>query len=221
MSQKKKTKFLCCVCGHWSLGFLQFDNNAVFSHYGPLARRTRTRTMTTGSQEINLRWNCACLHIYNSLSFRICNVLFGLACFLVHAREVPVSQARKASANQGRVVLIFLPNSISAGLYPFSSGVAGCSVKQSFTCSFSFFSAFFMVCQLALLRHWPAASLGLTSHEHSLENSSNSFEMNCGPLSDLKISGIPCLANMDFNASIVSLDFWDASSIDISMKREK
>ena len=27
------------------------------------------------------------------------------------------------------------------------------------------------------------------------------------------ISGIPCLANMDFNARIVSLDFWDASSI--------
>ena len=58
------------------------------------------------------------------MSFRMCNVLFGLAFFLVHAHEVPVSQARKASADQGRVVLIFLPNSISAGLYPFSSGVA-------------------------------------------------------------------------------------------------
>ena len=29
------------------------------------------------------------------------NVSFGQACFLVHAREVPVSQAKKASANQG------------------------------------------------------------------------------------------------------------------------
>ena len=58
------------------------------------------------------------------MSFRICNVLFGLACFLVHAHEVPVSQARKASADHGRVVLIFPPNSILAGLYPFSSGVA-------------------------------------------------------------------------------------------------
>ena len=56
-------------------------------------------------------------------------------------------------------------------------------------------------------------------NEYSLENSSNSVETNCGPLSDLKISGIPCLANMDFN--IVSLDFWDTSSIDISMMREK
>ena len=30
-----------------------------------------------------------------------CNVSFGQACFLVHAREVPVSQAKKASAEQG------------------------------------------------------------------------------------------------------------------------
>ena len=57
-------------------------------------------------------------------------------------------------------------------------------------------------------------------NEYSFENSSNSVETNFGPLSDLKISGIPCLANMDFNARIVSLDFWDVSSIDISMKQE-
>ena len=57
-------------------------------------------------------------------------------------------------------------------------------------------------------------------NEYSFENSSNSFEMNFGPFSDLKISGIPCLANMDFNTRIVSLVFWDASSIDISKKRE-
>ena len=40
-------------------------------------------------------------------------------------------------------------------------------------------------------------------NEYSFENSSNSVETSFGPLSDLKISGIPCLAN-----------------IDISMKRE-
>ena len=55
-------------------------------------------------------------------------------------------------------------------------------------------------------------------NEYSFDNSSISVETNLGPLSDLKISGIPCLANMDFNARIVSLDFWDASSINISMK---
>ena len=77
--------------------------------------------------------------------------------------------------------------------------------------------------RLALLRHRPAASLCLKSHvnEYSFENSSNSVETNCGPLSDLKISSILFLVNMDFNAHIVSLDFWDGSSIDISMKREK
>ena len=76
---------------------------------------------------------------------------------------------------------------------------------------------------LALPRHWPAASSRLKSHvnEYSFEDSSNSVETNCGPLSDLKISGIPFLVNMDFNARIVSLDFWDGSSIDISMKRGK
>ena len=57
-------------------------------------------------------------------------------------------------------------------------------------------------------------------NEYSFENSSNSVKTNSGPFSDLKISGILCLADMDFNARIVSLDFWDASSIDISMKRE-
>ena len=30
-----------------------------------------------------------------------CNVSFGQSCFLVHAREVPVSQAKKASAYLG------------------------------------------------------------------------------------------------------------------------
>ena len=77
--------------------------------------------------------------------------------------------------------------------------------------------------QLTLPRHWPAAYLGSTSrvNEYSFENLSNSVETNFGPLSDLKISGIPCLVNMDFNARIVSLDFWDASRFDISMKREK
>ena len=30
-----------------------------------------------------------------------CNVSCGQSCFLVHAREVPVSQAKKASADQG------------------------------------------------------------------------------------------------------------------------
>ena len=54
--------------------------------------------------------------------------------------------------------------------------------------------------------------------QYSFENWSNFVETNFGPLSDLKISVIPCLANTDFN--IVSLDFWDASGIDISMKRE-
>ena len=58
-------------------------------------------------------------------------------------------------------------------------------------------------------------------NEYSFENSSNSVETNFGPLSDLKISDISCLVNMDCNACIVSLDFWDTSSIDISMKREK
>ena len=63
--------------------------------------------------------------------------------------------------------------------------------------------------QLALLRDWPAASLCLKSHvnEYSFEDSSNSVETNCGPLSDLKISDIRFLVNMDFNAPIVSLDF--------------
>ena len=46
-------------------------------------------------------------------------------------------------------------------------------------------------------------------NEYSFENSSNSVETNFGPLSDM--------AKMDFNARI---DFWDASSIDISLKRE-
>ena len=58
-------------------------------------------------------------------------------------------------------------------------------------------------------------------NEYSFENSSNSVKTKFGTLSDLKISGIPCLVNMDCNARIVSLDFWDNSSIDISMKREK
>ena len=57
-------------------------------------------------------------------------------------------------------------------------------------------------------------------NEYSFQNSSISVEMSFGPLSDLKISGIQCLANMDFNARIVLLDFWETSSIDISMKRE-
>ena len=57
-------------------------------------------------------------------------------------------------------------------------------------------------------------------NEYFYANSSNSVETNFVPLPDLKISGIECLANMDFNAGIVSLDFWDASSIDISIKRE-
>ena len=58
-------------------------------------------------------------------------------------------------------------------------------------------------------------------NKYSFENSLNFVETNCGPLSDLKILGIPCLANMDFKARIASHDFWDASSIDISMKRDK
>ena len=53
-------------------------------------------------------------------------------------------------------------------------------------------------------------------NEYSFENSSNSVETNFGPLSDLKISGIPCLVNMDCNVRI-----WNTSSIDISTKREK
>ena len=82
--------------------------------------------------------------------------------------------------------------------------------------SFSFSSAFFMVCTAHSASPLACGIFGLEVtcvNEYSLENSSNSVETNCGPLSDLKISGIPCLANMDFNARIVSLDFWDTSSM--------
>ena len=90
--------------------------------------------------------------------------------------------------------------------------------------SFSLVSAFFMVCTARPASPSACSIFGLDVtcvNEYSLENSSNSVETNCGPLSDLKISGIPCLVNMDCNARIVSLYFWDTSSIDISMKREK
>ena len=90
--------------------------------------------------------------------------------------------------------------------------------------SFSLFSESFMVCTVRSASPLACGSFWLDVtcvNNYSFENSSNSAETNCGPLSDLKISGIPCLANMDLNARIVSLDFWDASSIDISMKREK
>ena len=86
--------------------------------------------------------------------------------------------------------------------------------------SFSIFSAFFVVytaCSASLLAcgsFWLDVTWVI---EYSFENWSNFVETNFGPLSD-KISVIPCLANMDFN--IVSLDFWDASGIDISIKRE-
>ena len=95
---------------------------------------------------------------------------------------------------------------------------------KALTGSFSFFSAFFMVCtaRFAFPLAWGSFWLDVTSvNEYSFENSSNSVETNFGPLSDLKISGIPCLVNMDYNARIVSLDFWDTSGIDISLKREK
>ena len=49
--------------------FVDISMHLLFPyHYGPLARRTWTWTSTTGSQEINLRWYCACLHVYNSPS---------------------------------------------------------------------------------------------------------------------------------------------------------
>ena len=87
--------------------------------------------------------------------------------------------------------------------------------------SFSIFSAFFMVYTARSASPLACGSFWLDVTwviEYSFENWSNFVESNFGPLSDLKISVIPCVANMDFN--IVSLDFWDASAIDISMKRE-
>ena len=81
-----------------------------------------------------------------------------------------------------------------------------------------------MVCtaRFAFPLAWGSFWIDVTSvNEYSFENSSNSVETNFGTLSDLKISGIPCLVNMDCNARIVSLYFWDTSSIDISMRREK
>ena len=74
---------------------------------------------------------------------------------------------------------------------------------MSFTCSFSFFSAFFTVGTAHSASPLACGIFGLDLtcvNEYSLEISLNSFETNCGPLSDLKISGIPCLVNMDFNA---------------------
>ena len=81
-----------------------------------------------------------------------------------------------------------------------------------------------MVCtaRFALPLAWGSFRFDVTSvNEYSFENSSNSVETNFGPLSDLNISAIPCLGNMDCNARIVSLYFWDTSSIDIWTKREK
>ena len=72
--------------------------------------------------------------------------------------------------------------------------------------SFCFFSAFFMVCTARSASPLACGSFWLDVtgvNKYSFENSSNPVEMNCGPLSDLKISGILCVANMDFNARIV------------------
>ena len=87
--------------------------------------------------------------------------------------------------------------------------------------SFSFFSAFFMVCTacsaspLAYDSFW----LDVTCvNEYSFENSSNSVETNFGALSDLRI--LVFRVWLIWTLMRVLLDFWDASSIDISMKRE-
>ena len=90
--------------------------------------------------------------------------------------------------------------------------------------SFSFFCESFMVCTVRSASPFVCGSFWFDVtcvNNYSFENSSNSVETNCGPLQDLKIQAISCLANMDFNARIVSLDFWDTSSIDFLMKREK
>ena len=101
----------------------------------------------------------------------------------------------------------------------------GCSVRHESLTWVFFLSLAHSVwsIRLSLLHHWLATYKWLDVtwvNKYSFENSSNSVETNFGPLSDLKISGIPFLANMDFNAHIVSLVFWDASGIDISKKRE-
>ena len=71
--------------------------------------------------------------------------------------------------------------------------------------SFSFFSELVMVCTVRSASPLAFGSFWLDVtcvNNYSFEISSNFVETNCGPLSDLKISGIPCLANMDFNACI-------------------
>ena len=46
-----------------------------------------------------------------------------------------------------------------------------------------------------------------------LANLVNSLELNCGPLSLLTISGIPCLANRDLRVFMMVLDVVDRSCI--------
>ena len=95
-----------------------------------------------------------------------CNFSFGNSSFLVHAREVPVSQAKRAWAYQGtreQWFGFFSRREFQQDYARFPVGLL-CKTCELYLGIFLSLAHSLWSIQLALLRHWPAAAFGLTSH---------------------------------------------------------
>lgn len=124
----------------------------------------------------------------------------------------------------GSLVLTRLPINSWANDAPMSSIDVLLSKDRwgSFPSDLAFFSICFTVCTPLSAVPFDCAWWGLvvlSKNSHSLAKAWNSRELNCGPLSEITVSGIPCLANCDLRwvitlALLVS-DFSHSTSMNL------